>query len=502
MKYELSSYFEEPEFKELLTKYEEMANNGLSSYFETDDLITIAEYYTAIERNQDAEKAIDLALHFHPQHTDALIFRSRLLAMKGNMDEAYAVADQIEDSSDREVKFLKADLLMDENRMEEADEIFMQLAQDENYELETLLDIFQEYIDVNQQLYAERWFMYLSKHFDITNLSKKEQNLRDTLCDYYITFNHAEQAIPLLRMNVDEHPYSIRHWNDLGKCFLQMGQHEDAHEAFDFALAIDDTEKETLILKAFSYEQSGNLKEAAKYYLRLAKVSENKIRPYLALANVYLEMREYDSAVKYIDILLKHKGLSNYQLAELYADAALCHAALGHSKKGQEYISKAIELNGNDPDILISAGKFFLKEAKHCKKSAAKNKNVQNALKQFDDAIHFTAEEDMRDTLLSIASACFDTQNFEYASNYFEQMNDDFPEQAKTTYFFLIYCYYYMQQLAPFMHYLGKIKEEIPEMYAELGEAGSLIPDKQFNELLREMKDNINSGKIDINKYL
>ena len=64
-----------------------------------------------------------LCLQLHPNDTDALIFRARSLAMKGRLDEAYMVMDLIEDRSDREVRFLKADLLMEEKRMEEADHV-------------------------------------------------------------------------------------------------------------------------------------------------------------------------------------------------------------------------------------------------------------------------------------------------------------------------------------------------------------------------------------------
>lgn len=60
------------------------------------------------------------------------------------------------------------------------------------------------------------------------------------LCDYYSTFNKPDLAIPYLNMTLNEYPYSIEHWNELGKCHLQQCQYEEANEALDFALAIDD----------------------------------------------------------------------------------------------------------------------------------------------------------------------------------------------------------------------------------------------------------------------
>ena len=138
MNNDLSSYFEDPEFKEALEKYEGMVKNHTPAYFDADELTDIAEYYASKGRQIEAEAAIDFALQLHPNDTDALIFRARSLAMKGRLDEAYMVMDLIEDRSDREVRFLKADLLMEEKRMEEADHVFEELAAYEEGKLETL----------------------------------------------------------------------------------------------------------------------------------------------------------------------------------------------------------------------------------------------------------------------------------------------------------------------------------------------------------------------------
>ena len=147
---------------------------------------------------------------------------------------------------------------------------------DEEYELDTLLDIILDYVDVNQKEYAKKWIDCLFAHFDMQTLPETNQRLRDVLCDYYSTFNKPKLAIPYLNMTLNEFPYSVQHWNELGKCYLQQEQYEKAHEAFDFALAIDENNTETLTLKAFLYSQTANIKESINYYLRLEKATEKK----------------------------------------------------------------------------------------------------------------------------------------------------------------------------------------------------------------------------------
>ena len=88
MNNDMSSYFEDPEFKEILAKYEGMVESHTPTYFDAEELTDIAEYYTSINEEEKADGAIQLALELHPTNTDALIFKSRSLAIKGNINEA------------------------------------------------------------------------------------------------------------------------------------------------------------------------------------------------------------------------------------------------------------------------------------------------------------------------------------------------------------------------------------------------------------------------------
>lgn len=502
---EMSSYFEDPEFKESLAKYEGMVESHTPAYFEADELIDIAEYYASIGRHEDADKAISLAIQLHPDDTDALIFRARSLMLQGKKEEAKMVMQLIGNTTDREYKFLQADLLMEDDRMEEADEILQQLAADEEYELDTLLDIILDYVDVNQEKYAEKWMNRLFAHFDIPSLSKTDQRLRDMLCDYYNTFNQPGMAIPYLNMTLNELPYSTRHWNELGKCYLQQDQYEDAHEALDFALAIDENNTETLTLKAFVYTQTGNFKEAINCYLRLEKATEKKTPVYMALAGVYFDTKDYESAMKYIQKLLGRKQeMTAFELANVYSITALCHAALGHPDEGYGYMNQVLERNGYDVETRIHAGNFFVIIARNNYiDEEERENNLSKAEEQFKLALEFTPKEERMETLFKIGAKYFDEHFFEYANRYFEQINREFPRNAHSTYFFLIYGYFYLQESGPFIHYLAKIKEELPETYAAMGiNNGAQIPDEVFNEAIRAIKEDVSKGKINLNKYL
>ena len=505
MNYDMSSYFEDPEFKEALARYEGMVENHTPAYFEADELTDIAEYYASKGRHKDADKAINLAIQLHPDNIDALIFRARSLMLLGKKEEAQMVMQLINNPADREFRFLQADLLIEEEHMEEAEEIFKQLVMDEEYELDTLLDIILNYVDVNQKEYAKKWIDCLFAHFDMQTLPETNQRLRDVLCDYYSTFNKPKLAIPYLNMTLNEFPYSVQHWNELGKCYLQQEQYEKAHEAFDFALAIDENNTETLTLKAFLYSQTANIKESINYYLRLEKATEKKPPVYMALAGLHFEMKDYETAMKYTQKLLKQKQeITAFELTDIYSIAALCHVALGHPEEGYMYLDQVLKQNGNDAETRIYAGQFFtiMAGSKDISEEERKN-NIDKAEEQFNLALEFTPKEERMDILFKIGSKYFDEHLFEYANRYFEQINKEFPHNAHSTYFFLIYGYLYLQQPGPFIHYLAKINKELPDTYAALGvDENAQFPDQLFNEAICVIKDDISKGKLNLNNYL
>lgn len=500
MKDAMSSYFEDPEFQESLAKYEGMVQNHTPAYFDAEELTDIAEYYIFKGNHEEGNKAIDLALQLHPEYTNALILRVRSLAEQGKLDEAHHTAEQIKDTSDREVQFLKADLLMDEGRMAEADAILQQLAANEEYELDTLLDIIQDYTDVNEGNYAKKWFNMLKESYNIAVLAPRHQRLRDILCEYYAITNQPDLSLPLLQTTLDEHPYSIKHWNELGKCQIQLGHFEAAHEALDFASAIDENNADTLALKAFCFHHTGNRKEASKFYLKLAETSGDITRPYQSLSKLHMETGEYEIATHYLEALLeKRSKMTNYELAEIYCNAAICHAMLGHDDKGNEYLTIGTNLNEHDPETHIARGRFMLITAPRSKR---RELTYDMATYEFEQALNLVSKDERMDILLSISTACFDSQNYDYTIRYLETLNKEYPEMTHFTYLFLIYCYFYTRQDYQFLHYLAKMKQEYPDMFAQLGTTQSIVADECFNEVLCKIIDDIHQGNLDLNMYL
>ena len=492
MKNDQSSYFEEPEFKEILAKYEGMEDNHTPAYFEADELTEIADYYLSAGRNEEADQAIDLALRLHPNDTDALIYRVRSLAVNGKMQEANELADRIEDQSDREVIFMRADLLMAQEKNEEADKLLGKLADDEEHSLDALLDIISIYTDVMQKEYAEKWLKELTSRKDFSTLSEKHQRMRDILCDFYTAFGQPEKAIPLLRISLDKDPYSVRHWSTLGQCYLQIDNFEEAHEAIDFALAIDDKDLNALNLKAVAYKQGENPQAALPIYKKMVGIDSDQYRSRRLLVEMYILEKMYEEAIPELLTLINSGKYQKYELAELNASLAICYAGTGKGKKGEKFARTAQRYNGDDVRVCLSIGQYFLVCEDHDPEAEA----------SFKHALDVTPTDERYTTLMEISSICIGERKFRMAAKYFEQAIDEYPEKAKLIYTFLTLCYFYLKETEGLLHNLAKVREVTPEVYERLGTDTTIIPDKAFNDLLLIVKENIDCGKINLDKYL
>ena len=167
--------------------------------------------------------------------------------------------------------------------MEEADEILQQLAMDEEYELDTLLDIILNYVDVNQKEYAKKWIDCLFAHFDMQTLPETNQRLRDVLCDYYSTFNKPDLAIPYLNMTLNEYPlFRSSIGTNWVNAICNKSQYEKAHEAFDFALAIDDKQHRDIDLESIPLPaRQANIKESMQLLSPSGKGEQRRSLPFI-----------------------------------------------------------------------------------------------------------------------------------------------------------------------------------------------------------------------------
>lgn len=115
-------YFDSKEFRDILTSYEESVRSGLPIFMDADDLTDIADYYNYTGDTDRATEVIDFALNMNPGATTPLVFKARAALENENIALAEELAEKIIDKDDPDYKYLKAEILIAQNKIDKAEE--------------------------------------------------------------------------------------------------------------------------------------------------------------------------------------------------------------------------------------------------------------------------------------------------------------------------------------------------------------------------------------------
>ena len=260
-----------------------------------------ARYYLEVERYDEAEKAYQEILDKTKDHVGAMIGLAAVFQRRNDLEKALeiiekaqelvpyngyvrnfcaALNEEIKESrkeayeqnkEDPEKVYQYCKTLADSCHYEEAEEIFEALT--ENYPDET------RYLELKSSVYI-----------DLIDLNRKSY----------------EKAIPALERLVELHPEKLAYYEDLGYCYGEADQLEQAKEVYAKAKEIDETSP----------------------------------RIYYRLAQIYLKEKRYQDAVDICDVGLQYDN----QIPNLYHFKAEAYYRMGEYEKALELCDRAISI--------------------------------------------------------------------------------------------------------------------------------------------------------------
>ena len=289
------NYFQDAEFRQSLADYERMLETGEYIEFESETLTDIAEYYAMEQRMDEANRCIRYALSFYPDSVDPQIFLSRQQMFAGNEKEAWQLCRKIADQDDREVIFLKAELNLYFNKPEKAYQLLMEAyrnSEDQTEAANMLSDAICLCRDYDKFQKALEWVKILhNKHPEYENSDVMEAELRTLL-------GQPGEALMMMTKHLEKHPYNTQAWIQLAEAHLAMSQYDEAAEAVDFVLAIDNEHAEALIMRGNILYDTEKPKEAHEYYKRFLGYFPNDERVRYLDAECLMDMGEYEEAMR------------------------------------------------------------------------------------------------------------------------------------------------------------------------------------------------------------
>ena len=463
-------FYESPEFKEKFQLYENAQASGTSVYLEPDDLTDIAEYYHILGNIDACKNTVEYAIKMFPGATMPLVFRSRVaLLMEHDVARAEEYAEMIDDKADLEYLYLKAEIMIVDDRAEEA-ETFLRDAYDELEDDEDkadfLIDVANLYADYELMEYAQQW-LSLSEEYDSTDYKELQGRIAMGLGDY-------EESNRIYNELIDRNPYSFTYWNQLASSQLLHNEIMESIQSSEFALAINPDDEDATLNKANGLFNLGNFEEACKYYERFTKISPSSEVGEMFLGISLINLNRTEEGVEHLKKAESLADAFSEYLHDIYVELAYSLTALGKHEDAMEYIEKISQLDDCDPyETDVLKGNVHLQKGE-----------TAEAMKCFQHAV--TASNGSPRVILRIGICIYDNGYYSLAYDVFHLLLDDASDEWKDGWSYLALCCMLLSRKDEFVYAVRKACQQNPvEAKMVLGEIfpENLSPDDYVNYL-------------------
>lgn len=451
MREEDFSFFQEEDFKENLARYEEMIAGGPSAYLEADELTDIAEYFLINNEPDKADACIEYALRLHPDSVDPQIFKARQQMFAGDLDQAMAICDNIQEQDDREVIFLRAELIVRTQNVQEAEKYLksrQKLFEDDQEELFTYLYdcacILEDYAAYNMAL---KWIEEGEK------IVPNDLKMMFLKAEVYSAMEKFGRATEYLEKVLDEDPYSTKAWNTLADVHFMNEKYDRAIDAAEFSLAIKEKNNpEALFIKANSLYHLGNFEKAHQLYsLYIEEFPKSDEYPYLFDGLCLNQMEQYEDACSRLETAELYSHDCSPEQLQIYLQLSFSYSKIGKFQKALQYLDRAQHYEPDGFDYNVLKGHILLE-----------NGFTTEALDSFQKAKEESNERER--TYFLIAVSFFENRYYADALENFQELLSFCNSKTRANCSpYLAYSYYLAKDEEQYLKYLKESCETNPE---------------------------------------
>lgn len=263
----MDKFYSSEKFRKTLKDYESMRDDGTPCYLEPEQFTDVAQYYYDHNEPEKALQAATYGESFFPGATAPLAFQARMALLRDqDVDKAYECLDRIVDKSDLDYIYVNAEILIAQNKADEADEYLTE--QMENLSSEDIdeyaLDAALMFGDYEEFTLAEKW---LKQSNSVEENEYKE--LQAMLLMFHGNFKDGENIVNEL---LDADPFNTPYWNLLAQSQLQHNDIQKSIESSEYSIAINPNDPEAILNKANGLFMLGNYKDSYLYFQKYSKL--------------------------------------------------------------------------------------------------------------------------------------------------------------------------------------------------------------------------------------
>lgn len=444
-------YFDSKEFQDMLEAYERSVKAGEPVFMDAEELSDIADFYQFTGQADEAEEAITLALSLAPGAIAPLTYRIHQALFEGDPQKAREYYDQIIETDDPDYVYDRAEILIAEGRVEEADqylrEQFKQVPPDEYQDY--VMDVANIYTDNGQPGKAMEW-MARARH-------QQSDDFKELMGRTLFELGKYKDSERIFNELVDKDPFSTKYWNALASAQYMSEDYQKAIQSSEYAIAINPEDPDGLIAKANGLVHLNNFEEALKYYKRYSEQIPNDEYGLLSQGICLLNINKPEEALEVLQKAAYIAQPDSPSLVDIYQELAFAYSENGMAQEAIDTLNKTNEMDCDHVQMEIIKGHVMLA-----------NGNLKRAESYFSNAINLSDDE--CSTWLRIILSFYDNHYTEAAYKLFKkylhlcETNEEWKDKEPMRgYAYMALCCYELKYYGEFLEYLKKACEKTPE---------------------------------------
>lgn len=349
MNYE-KGYFDTPEFRELLKRYEHAKAMNMHSYYAIDELVDLLSYYLYVEKHDEAEQILKIAGQIHPAAPENTKMEIKLMLSKGEPQRALELFAGIQYIDDNETKILHAEILLALKDFKNAREIALDIIRSATPEQENLYEALEILLDCGFAPDA----LYICEK--ALKLAPANRSLLEVKAECFIEMQRINEAIDLYNSLLDADPYSTFYWEQLGHIYYMVKRYGKALECFEYESTINDEIEYARMIQAYCYYHVGDYARTKEMFGWFKEHYPQSVIPrfYIALSQ-YHEGDPQSAVDSFKEIIeIAPEGTIEMMLARV--NKAMILDSLGEGTRAEEAISMAILMHPDNMKQLILRG--------------------------------------------------------------------------------------------------------------------------------------------------
>ena len=345
MNYE-KGFFETPEFRELLKKYEHAKTMGMHIYFGIDELADLLSYYLYADNSNEAEIILSAAKQLHPSAPEILKMEIRLLLGKGEAKEALGLFSKVQ-FIDTEAKLLQAEIFLALKDFKRARDMALDVIQGKETEQEQLYEALEIMLDCGFALEA----LFLCEKG--LSISPGNRSLLEVKAECFIELQKTNEAIDIYNALLDEDPYSTFYWEQLGHIYFMIKRYGKALECFEYESTINDGIEYARMMQAYCYYHVGDYAKSREIFGWFKEKYPMSVMPQFYIALSLYNEGNTEEALKAFNGVIETAPEGTVEMMLARINKAIILDCVGNDSRAEESISIALMMHPDNMKQLL-----------------------------------------------------------------------------------------------------------------------------------------------------